>query len=118
LSEGRVVVTYFDGSWTDQLRVSRYGVRATTDGVAIRLEVEPRPARKRGASAALAEFIAKREELHVIQIGTPRFASTLRSKLRTQENARLGLCVHAGTTKTSYPVAVVFGPDEVTLNVG
>jgi hypothetical protein len=118
LSEGRIAVTFFDGSWTDELRVSRYGVRSTTEGLSIRLELESRPGKARGARAPLAEFIAKRHAVHVIQIGTPRFAARLRSKLRAQEHARLTLSVRAGDAKTSYPVAVVFGPDEVTLNVG
>jgi hypothetical protein len=109
-----------DGSWTDILSIARFGLRPSTEGAVIRIEVIPllRVARGRSAPKALAELVSKRDSLHTIQIGSPAFASAVRSKLRTLEEARLGLCIAADGVETTYPVAVVFGPDEVTLNVG
>jgi len=115
-----MVVTYFDGSWTDHLSIARYELRNGADGFMLRIEVQPRErqGKVRTARQALVDFVAKRQVIHTIQIGKPRFIALLRSKLRTEESSQLGLCLFASGVETLYPVTAFFGPDEVTLNLG
>ena len=120
MAKGRLVVTYFDGSWTDNLAIGDYGLRNNRDGITLRIEVEPRerPGKVRLANQALREFATKRLKIHTIQIGKPEFTAQLRSVVRGLENTRLGLQLCAEGVDVLYPAGVVFGPDEITLNLG
>jgi len=120
LSKGRLVVTYFDGSWTDNLAIAHYGLLKQSQGLTLQIDVESRerPGKVRVARLALADFVAKRLAIQTIQIGKPAFTTRLRQGFREQEDAKLGLKLRAEGTEVVYPAGVVFGPDEVTLNLG
>ena len=120
MSKGRLVVSYHDGTWTDNLSIAHYGVRVGAEGLTLRIEVEPRErvGKVRRARQALAEFLAKRNAIHTIQIGKPRIASDLRRGVSVQQRPRLDVRLCAGEVDVLYPATVVFGPDEVVLNLG
>lgn len=120
MPKGRLVVSYHDGSWTDNLSIANYGLLVGPGGLTLRIEVEPRVrvGKVRCARKALAEFVAKRNAIHTIQVGKPRFTSDLRREVRTLHRTRLDLRLCAGEVDVLYPATVVFGPDEVVLNLG
>ena len=120
MAKGRLVVTYFDGSWTDQLSIADYGVHNTREGLTLRIEVAPRerPGRTRLAQQALREFVAKRLAVQTIQVGKPGFVAHLRDVARVLEGPRLGVQLSANGVYAHYPAGLVFGPDEITLNLG
>ena len=120
MAKGRLVVTYFDGSWTDNLAIAQYGLRNNRDGITLRIEVQPRerPGKVRLAQQALRDFLSKRQAIHTIQIGKPEFTTQLKTVVRGLENTRLGLQLSADGVDVLYPAGVVFGPDEITLNLG
>src|SRR5207244_10933041 len=97
LAEGRMVVTYSDGSWTDNLSVARYETQVSPHGLTLTIEVEPRerPGKVRLARQALRDFLSKHMAVHTIQIGTPRFTARLRTQVRVMENPRLDLRLRA-----------------------
>jgi hypothetical protein len=90
------------------------------DGPVLQLGVKPR--KRAGkvlvARGALAELVAKRLAIQTIQIGKPRFASRLRSHVRAHDGPRLGVQLSVAGVDVTYPARVVFGPDEVVLNLG
>lgn len=120
MPKGRLVVTYFDGSWTDNLCIAHYGMQNGRQGLTLSIEVQPRerPRKVRVARAAFKDFVQKRLSIHTIQIGKPRFTSRLREKVRGLENSRFDLRLRANGVAVDYPAGVVFGPDEITLNLG
>ena len=117
-----MVVTFVDGTWTDNLSITRYSLQHQREGLVLAMEVVPREARGkvRIARQALATLVEKRLSIHTIQIGKPRFTSRLRERMRKLGCARLGLRLSAkGMVEgVSYPAGVVFNPDSITLNLG
>jgi hypothetical protein len=119
-SAGRLIVTYMDGTWSDNLAVRRYAVEPGAGEVVLALEVVPRerPGKVRAARRALGDFVANLGRIHTLQIGKPLFARQLRSEVRASENTAIGVRLTAGGRDAAYPAGLAFGPDEVTLNLG
>ncbi len=119
-SARRMIVTYVDGSWTDNLAIERYGLRTGPDGLSLTIDVAPRErnGKVRIARQALRDFVARRAKIHTIQIGKPAFSSQLRACVKTLESAEIGVKLSANGHAVVYPAGVVFGPDAITLNLG
>ena len=115
-----MIVTFVDGSWTDNLSIGQYTLHEGSDGLTLTIEVEPRESRGkvRVARKALADLVDKRQSIHTIQIGKPQFTSRLWQRMRQRTGARLGLKLSVKGVGVAYPAGVVFGPDAITLNLG
>ena len=116
----RMIVTYVDGTWTDNLAVERYGLHTGEEGLSLTIEVAPREriGKVRIARKALRDFVASRRKIDTIQIGKPTLKAQLRARVKALECAQIGVNLSANGHAVAYPAAVVFGPDAVTLNLG
>ena len=119
-SAGRLIVTYLDGSWTDNLAVERYAVVPEAGELVLSIEVVPRerPGKVRAARQALSDFVAKLGRVHTLQIGKPLFVTQVRNQVRGLEHSGIGVKLSANGRDAAYPAGLAFGPDEVTLNLG
>ena len=119
-SAGRLIVTYGDGIWTDNLSIERYLVEPRAHEVTVCIEVAPRerPGKVRAARAALRQFVARLDRVHTLQIGKARFAEQLRDQVRAAEHANVGVRLLAEGRDVAYPAEVSFGPDEVVVTLG
>ena len=119
-SARRIIVTYVDGSWTDNLAIERYGLHTSPDGFSLTIDVAPREraGKVRLAREALRDFVSRRRKIHTIQVGKPKLSSQLRAFVKALESSQIGVTLSAGGHAVAYPAGVVFGPDEVTLNLG
>lgn len=117
---GRLVVTYSDGSWTDNLAIERYRVDPGAKELVLSIEVVPRerPGKVRASRAAWQEFLLKLGRVHTLQIGKPLFAAQLRAQMRASEHASFGVKLSAEGRDAAYPADLAFGPDEVVLTLG
>ena len=117
---GRLIVTYVDGSWTDNLAVERYVLEPGAGEVIVSIEVTARERSGKVAVSrqALREFVSKLQRVHTLQIGKPRIAEQLRSQVRGLEHAKLGVKLSAQGAAVTYHAGLAFGPDEVTLTLG
>jgi hypothetical protein len=115
-----MVVTYLDGTWTDNLAVERYRVEPSERELVLSLEVAARErvGKVRVARAALSEFVAKVGRIETIRIGKPAFAARLRGEVRGLEHAAIGVRVSANGAAAAYPAGVAFDPDAITLTLG
>jgi len=121
-SARRMIVTYVDGRWTDNLAIKRYDLALDEDGLSLTIDVTPRKriGKVQLAREAYRDFVARRRKLHVIQIGKPTLRTQLRKRMKQLENRghmEVRLSANGGPAVT-YPVAIVLGPDEVILNLG
>ena len=115
-----MIVTYVDGTWTDHLAVGRYGLRngaelLLTIDVAGRVNQDGKVGQGR---AALREFASKRGKIDTIQLTKPQFMTQLRERMSKLECPRICVRLARNGNSVTYPAAVVFGPDAVTLNLG
>lgn len=119
-SAGRLIVTYVDGSWTDNLAIARYVLESSAGELTLSIDLTPRerPGKIRKSRAALREFVAKLGSVHTVQVGKPRFATHLRGKVRGLEHSQIGVRLRASGHAVTYPAGIAFGPDEITLNLG
>jgi len=118
-SAPRVVVTYLDRTWTDQLAARRVELVTRGEALCLCIEVAARVPGKKGTRAeALRDFIAKRGRIDTIQIARRGLASLLRKRLRADEQGGLSVSLTADGFDCLYPTTVFFGPDAVTLNLG
>ncbi len=116
----RLVVTYVDGSCSDNLAAERCCLAQENDGLVLTIEVAPRvrPGKVRAAHRAFRDFTEKMRGVHTIQIGKQRLVSELRGPIRESETSEIGVNLSARNASALYPAAVVFGPDELTLQLG
>jgi hypothetical protein len=116
----RMVVTYVDGSWTDNLAIERYGLHTGPDGLSLTIDVAPRErvGKVRVARQALRDFVSRRRKIHTIQIGKPKFSTQLRLRVTQFESPVIGVKLSANGHAVTYPAGIVFGPDATTLNLG
>ena len=119
-SARRMIVTYFDGSWTDNLAIGRYGLHTGPQRVSLTIDVTARErAGKVGvARQALRDFVSRRRKIDTIQIGKPMFRSQLRTHVKELHCAQIDVKLSARGQAVAYPAKVVFGPDAITLNLG
>jgi hypothetical protein len=119
-SAGRVIVTYRDGTWTDNLAVERYAVEPTARELVLTIEViaRERAGKVREAREALRDFVAKVGRIDTIQIGKPLFVARVRGAVRGLEQATIGVRLSAPGAAAVYPAGVAIDPDAVTLNLG
>lgn len=119
-SAGRLIVTYVDGTWTDNLAVRRYRVEQVDNELVLAIQVAPRerPGKVRAARQALRDFVLKLGRVHTLQIGKPLLSAQLRRHVRAAEHASIGVKLSADGRDAAYPAGLAFGPDEVTLNLG
>lgn len=117
---GRLIVTYTDGTWTDNLAIRRYSLEPGAKELVLAIEVAPRerPGKVHAARAALREFMANLGRIHTLQIGKPLLAAQLREQVRASENASFGVRLSVDGRGTAYPAGLAIGPDEVVLNLG
>jgi hypothetical protein len=120
-SARRMIVTYVDGGWTDNLAIRRYDLAVGEEGLLLTIDVSPRErvGKAKVAREAYRDFVVRRRKLHVIQIGKPTLRTQLRKRMKQLENQHMEVRLSAnGGPAVSYPVAIVLGPDEVILNLG
>ena len=119
-SARRMIVTYVDGKWTDNLAVERYGLQNGAEGLTLVIDVAPRErtGKVRIARQALRDFVSRRRKLHTIQIGKPLLKSQLRAFVKALDCAQIGVKLSAKGHAVAYPAGVVFDPDAVTLHLG
>lgn len=120
VSPCRLVITYADGTWTDNLAAEPYAVQSGRDGTTLTLNVVPRerPRKVRAVQLALAQFAAKRGTIDSILIGAPRFVSRFRACVRESESSEVCVRLALDGAEVVYPGAAVFGPDSITLHLG
>ena len=119
-SARRMIVTYVDGRWTDNLAIRRYDLELKDEGLSLTIDVTPREriGKTKIAREAYRDFVARRRKLHVIQIGKPTLRAQLRKRLKKLEDRRVEVRFSADGASVTYPAAIVLGPDEVILNLG
>jgi hypothetical protein len=120
-SARRMIVTYVDGRWTDNLAIRRYDLAIDGNSLSLTIDVTQRQrnGKEQLAREAYRDFVARRRKLHVIQIGKPTLRTQLRSHVKQLEGRSVEVRLSAnGGPAVTYPAAIVIGPDEVTLNLG
>jgi hypothetical protein len=117
---GRLIVTYVDGTWSDNLEIARYRLELEAGELVLTLEVAPRkrPGKVRAAHQALRDFVANVDRVHTLQARKRALGELLRRQVLTLEHAAIGVRLSANGHNRIYPAGLVFGPDEVTVNLG
>ena len=120
MAKGRLIVTYSDGTWTDNLSVRKYSVDLQPHSVMLAIDVVAREAREKAelAKSALSNLARRQLSVHTIQIGAPEIRSKLKGQMRRIESSRLELSLRGKGLEVTYPAGIVFGPDAVTLHLG
>lgn len=119
-SAGRLIVTYADGTWSDNLAISRYNLEPAQGELLLAIQVSPRerPGKVRAARAALKELVAKLDRVHTLQVGKPLLRKRVRDQVCLLEQARMAVSLTAAGRTAVYPASPSFGPDAITLNLG
>ena len=119
-NRGRLIVTYTNGTWSDNLEIRNQRVVLEAPEMVVCIEVgsRRRPSKVRMAEEALAGFVANIDRLHTLQIGKKALRKMLDQRIRAFDQALVALRVSANGHERTYPASLVFGPDEVTLNLG
>ncbi len=117
---GRLIVTFTDGSWTDNLEIRDQRVLFVPPEMIVCIEVAPRrrPAKVHAAEEALEAFVSNIDRLHTLQIGKKALRKMLDQQIRAYDQALVAVRMNANGHERTYPASLVFGPDEVTLNLG
>ena len=117
---GRLIVTYVDGTWTDNLEIARYRLEQESGEMVLCIEVAPRkkPGKVRAAYRAMRDFVAKVDKVHTLQASRRTLGEPLRKHVLSLEHAAIGVRLSANGQDRVYPAGLVFGPDEVTVNLG
>ena len=110
-SAARVVLSFSDGSWTDDVSAQRLVLDVDGDRVTLSLELVP-------TSAAFSERIGKCHAIDFIQITKSRARKPLRRAFQQIENPDVNVMLLGRGRGAVYPATVVFGPDAITLNLG
>lgn len=119
-SPARLIVSYADGSWTDRLSGRRIGVAVAGGGVALTIEVSASGASgsAKTAKGHFGDFLRKRHRVESIQIVKRAIRKRLRALIPTMEVADFSVRLRAGGGEFTYPAAIAFDPDALTLNLG
>lgn len=117
-AERRIVVSYLDGTWTDSLAVADYGMSYEAGELTLAIDVAPHGPRGHAPRAALRDFCARLGHIGTLQIGKADLAAQLRERMKVLDRPRIDVELRGGGRSFRYPAGVVFGPDEVTINLG
>lgn len=119
-SAARIVLSFADGSWTDELSGERFGVRVDGDVITVTIELARRAGASAGAKAGahLRRILDPRGIVDSIQISKPAIRKRVHKAFRAVENPQFLVALAANGKSVVYPASVHFGPDAITMSVG